>query len=81
VATMVRILENKGYIDHETFGNTFRYFALVPQLEYQSQEVDGIVKKYFNNSVSRMVAFFAKKENISKDELEEIMKIIKEKQP
>ncbi len=58
---MVRILEEKGFLDHETFGNTFRYFPLVSKEQYQKHAFEDIVKQYFNNSYPRMLAYFAKK--------------------
>ncbi|HLZ15954.1 MAG TPA: BlaI/MecI/CopY family transcriptional regulator [Cyclobacteriaceae bacterium] len=77
VATMVRILEDKGFLDHETFGNTFRYFPVVSKEDYQKHAFDDIVKQYFNNSYPRMLAFFAKEQKISNDEIKEILEIIK----
>src|SRR6201991_3099205 len=76
VATMVRILEDKGFLRHETFGNTFQYYPLVSKEEYQNQAFDDIVRKYFNNSYPRMLAYFAKEQKISPDELNEILQLI-----
>src|SRR3954467_8206311 len=59
VATMVRILEDKGFLGHESFGNTFRYFPVISKEEYQKHAVSDIVKQYFNNSYPSMLAFFA----------------------
>lgn len=77
VATMVRILEEKGFLDHETFGNTFRYFPIIQKEQYQKHAFEDIVKTYFNNSYSRMLAFFAKEQKISKEEINEILELIK----
>ncbi len=79
VATMVRILEEKGFLDHESFGNTFRYFPLISKEDYQKQAVGDIVKQYFNNSYPNMLAYFAKEQKLSKKELDEILNIIKSK--
>jgi BlaI family penicillinase repressor len=77
VATMVRILEDKGFLSHESLGNTFRYFPVVSKEEYQKQAVGDIVRQYFNNSYPSMLAFFAREQKISKAEINEIMNIIK----
>jgi len=77
VATMVRILEEKGFLDHETFGNTFRYFPLVSKDDYQKHFFDDMVKQYFNNSYPSMLAYFAKEQKISKEEINDILEIIK----
>lgn len=77
VATMVRILEDKGFLAHETFGNTFRYYPVVSKEQYQNHAFDDIVRQYFNNSYPRMLAYFAKEQKISSDELKEILELIK----
>lgn len=77
VATMVRILEEKGFLDHEAFGNTFQYFPIVSKEDYQAHAFGDIVKQYFNNSYPSMLAYFAREQKISKDEMTEILEIIK----
>ncbi len=81
VATMVRILEEKGFLGHESFGNTFRYYPIVSKEAYQRQTLGDIVKQYFNDSYPSMLAFFAKEEKISKADLEEILQLIQSKKP
>jgi predicted transcriptional regulator len=79
VATMVRILEEKGFLGHESFGNTFRYFPVISKEDYQKHAVGDIVKQYFNNSYPNMLAYFAKEQKLSKAELNDILNIIKSK--
>jgi BlaI family penicillinase repressor len=77
VATMVKILEEKGFLSHESVGNVYQYFPLVSREEYQGHAMEDIVSKYFDNSYPRMLAFFAKQQNLSEAELNEIIKLIK----
>ena len=79
VATIVKILEDKGFLDHETVGNMHQYFPVISRDDYQKHAMKDIVSKYFNNSYPRMLAFFAKEQNLTEDELSEIVKIIKSK--
>jgi predicted transcriptional regulator len=79
VATMVKILEEKGFLDHDTVGNLYRYFPIVSREEYQKHAMKDIVSQYFDNSYPRMLAFFAKEQNLSEDELNEILQMIKSK--
>ena len=81
VATMVKILEEKGFLDHDTVGNVYRYFPTVSREEYQKHDMKDIVKKYFDNSYPRMLAFFAKEQKLTEDELKEIIQLIKSEQP
>src|SRR5690242_17658384 len=77
VATMVKILEEKGFLDHETIGNVYRYFPVINREDYQRHFMKDIVSQYFDNSYPRMLAFFAKEQNLSEEELKEIIKLIK----
>ena len=77
VATMVKILEEKGFLDHEPVGNVYCYFPKVSKEDYQKHDMKDIVSKYFDNSYPRMLAFFAKEQNLSEEELKEILEMIK----
>src|SRR5699024_4823726 len=76
VSTVVRHLETKGFIEHETFGNTHRYYPKISKAEYSAFYMKSASKRFFNNSYKNMLSFFAKEEKISPEELEEILKII-----
>lgn len=77
VATMVKILEDKGFLAHEAIGNIFRYYPIISRDEYQGHAMKDIVSQYFNNSYPSMLAYFAKEQKISDTELNEIIEIIK----
>jgi BlaI family transcriptional regulator, penicillinase repressor len=77
VATMVKILEDKGFLDHETVGNIYCYFPVISREDYQKHAMKDIVSQYFDNSYPRMLAFFAREQFMSEDELKEIIKLIK----
>lgn len=79
VSTMVRILETKGFIGHKAFGKSHQYFPIVSKEEYQNKAVNDLLGSFFNDSLSEMVAYFAKKEEISEDELSNIIEMIKTK--
>ena len=77
VSTMLKILEEKEFILHERYGNMLRYSPIVSKDSYQTDAVGDIIEKYFDNSYANLVAHFAKNENISRGELEEILLTIK----
>ena len=77
VATMVKILEDKGFLAHEAIGNIFRYYPVISKDDYQKHAMKDIVSQYFNDSYPSMLAFFAKEQKISESELNEIIDIIK----
>ncbi|KOH43506.1 BlaI/MecI/CopY family transcriptional regulator [Sunxiuqinia dokdonensis] len=74
VSTIVRILEKKGFVAYEAFGKTHRYFPLISKKEYTRKYMKNFMKGYFSNSFKEMVSFFAREDNMSLAELEELMK-------
>lgn len=77
VATIVKILEEKGFLGHEVFGNLYQYHPIISREDYQKHAMKDIVKQYFDDSYPRMLAFFAKEQNLSEKELKEIFQMIK----
>jgi BlaI family transcriptional regulator, penicillinase repressor len=77
VSTIIRILEKKGFVDHEAFGKTYRYFPLVSKKDYTRKFLKNFLGSYFENSFKEMVSFFAKEDNMSVSEIEELMQEVK----
>ncbi len=78
VLTMVRILEKKGFVGHETFCKANRYFPLISKEEYSQNSLKGLVSNYFNGSYTELVSAFTKKENLSVEQLQELKRMIEE---
>ena len=73
LSTIVRSLEEKGFIDHEQFGNTHRYFPALSKVEYKKGTLGNVVKKYFDNSYKNVVSLLVEEENISLEELKRLI--------
>jgi predicted transcriptional regulator len=73
ISTVVRVLEEKGFIDHEQFGNTYRYFAKITKEEYSKGTMKDFVSKYFNRSYSSVVSMFVEEEEISTAEIKALI--------
>ena len=69
LSTIVRGLEDKGFLSHNTFGNTYQYYAAVSETEYSKGTLKNVIAKYFNNSYLGVVSSLIKEEDISVDEL------------
>jgi predicted transcriptional regulator len=80
VSTIVRILESKGFVDYEKQGKGHIYFPVVQQQEYSNQSINKLVDNYFQGSFKSMVSFFIKKNDISLNELESVLKEINKKE-
>ncbi len=76
VSTIVRILESKGFVDYEKKGKGHIYFPVLKKTEYSNQSINKLVNNYFQGSFQSMVSFFMKKNEISLDELESVLKEI-----
>ena len=79
VSTIVRILQSKGFVGYEKQGKGHIYFPLVQQQEYSNQSINKLVDNYFQGSFKSMVSFFMKKNDISLNELESVLKEINKK--
>ncbi len=77
VSTIVRILESKGFVNHEQKGKGYVYFPVVTKSEYSNQSINKLVNGYFQGSFKSMVSFFMKKNDMNLSELEAILKDIK----
>ena len=74
LSTFVRGLEEKGYVGHRAFGNSYQYYALVSQEDFKKKTLKGVIGKYFNNSYLGLVSSLVKEEEISLDELKELIR-------
>ncbi|MEM6802329.1 MAG: BlaI/MecI/CopY family transcriptional regulator [Bacteroidota bacterium] len=76
VSSMVRFMEDKGYIGHKAYGKTHEYFPLISKESYSKQSLSNLVSGYFSNSYKSVISFMAKEEEISIEELKEIISMI-----
>ncbi|PKB18402.1 BlaI/MecI/CopY family transcriptional regulator [Flavobacterium sp. 5] len=76
LSTIVRNLEEKGYVSYNAFGNTHQYYPIVNIEDYRKGFMNTAIDNYFNSSYKNMVSFFAKEEKISAAELREILTMI-----
>jgi len=74
VSTIVRILEEKEFVGHESFGRTYQYFPLVTKKEYTKKFMKGFMKNYFENSAKNMFSFLSNEDELSVEEIEELKK-------
>ena len=73
LSTYVRALEDKGFLSHESFGTTYRYFTVISNEEYNNRTLKNIIAKHFNNSYLNVVNTFIKNEKISVDEIRKLL--------
>lgn len=76
VSTIIRILEQKEFVSHETKGRGFIYFPIISKEEYKNFSLRKVMGAYFEGSLSKMVSFFAEKEKLDSKEINDILNII-----
>ena len=76
VATLLKRMQDKKFVDYKQYGRSREYFHLVKKTDYFSKHVNGIIKNFFNDSAGQFASFFTKETNLSQEELEELRVII-----
>ncbi len=76
VATLLKRMYDKGFVNYKLHGKSREYFPLVKKSDYFSKHVNGLIKNFFNNSASQFASFFTSETNLSVSELESLKKLI-----
>ena len=79
LSTIVRNLEDKGYVSYTAYGKTHQYFPIIKKEDYRKRFFNTAIDNYFNSSYKNVVSFFANEEKISVEELKEIINLIENK--
>ena len=76
IATLLKRMTDKNFIGYKLYGNSREYHPLVKKADYFSKHVNGLIKTFFNDSVSQFASFFTKETEMTEAQLEELKKII-----
>jgi len=76
LSTIVRLLEEKGFVSYKSYGKSHQYFPIISLEDYRGVFVKDSIRKYFGNSVSNLVNYFVKEEKLTENEIQELMDII-----
>ncbi len=74
ISSVVRILEKKGFLGFKAYGKTYEYFPLIKEEKYKRYSLKGLIDSYFGGSFQQLVSFMVKKKDLSKAEIEEMLK-------
>ena len=78
ISSIVRILEKKEFVDHKAYGRTYEYFPIIEKESYSKFSLKRLVSNYFEGSMSELVSFLVKEDDISVDDLKELTKKLEE---
>lgn len=76
IATLLKRMQDKGFVGYTLFGNSRQYYPLVKKIDYFSKHINGIIKNYFGDSALQFASFFTTTSNLTASELEDLKKII-----
>lgn len=76
ISTIVRILEDKKFLDHKAYGKTYEYFPIVLKDEYSKKTLSKFISDYFEGSASNLVSALVKDEKLDADELKKLLNLL-----
>ncbi len=76
ISTIVRILEDKGFVSHKKKGRAHIYYPLIDKKSYAYFLLNNLSSTYFGSSMRQMMVFSLREKKISVSELEELRNII-----
>ncbi len=79
ISSIVRILEKKGFVDHNTYGRTHEYFHLVEKEAYSKFSLSSLVSGYFEGSMNNLVSFLVKENDMNLKELTKLIQDLEKK--
>lgn len=79
VLTMLRTLEDKGYVAHEEEGRAYRYYPLVERSEAGASAVGRLMRKLFRGSPEMLLTHLVSQRGLTKDQLESMRKLLDER--
>jgi predicted transcriptional regulator len=81
LSTYVRMLEDKGFLSHESLGATYRYFPIIDEAQYRNGNLKNVIRKYFDNSYLNVVSTLIKEKDLSVDEVRKLLDEVEKQSP
>lgn len=76
VATLVKFLEEKGFVEREPMANSFRYKVKISERQYHGDTVSEVVARYYDNSYLSLVSQFVEEDKMDIQELKDLISLI-----
>ena len=76
IATLLKRMKDKGFIDYQVYGASRKYFALINKSDYFKGQFSGMLQNFFGNSAAQFASFFTKSTDLTQKELEDLREII-----
>ncbi|MGA9213626.1 BlaI/MecI/CopY family transcriptional regulator [Kaistella sp.] len=76
IATLLKRMQTKNLVGYKTFGNSREYFPMIDKETYFNHEMNSMIDRFFNSSVSQFASFFASNKKLSQSQLKDLRDII-----
>ena len=76
IATLLKRMTDKDFVGYKQMGRSRQYYPLVKKSDYFSKHVNGLIKKFFNDSAAQFASFFTSETELSEEELKELKAIV-----
>jgi predicted transcriptional regulator len=76
LASNIKLLEKKGFLDHKSYGKIHEYFPTISQSDYRKNSFNELIEDYFEGSVENVLSFMVKEKGLSEKDIEELQKLI-----
>lgn len=73
VATLIKFLEEKGFLEREPMANSYRYKVKTTERQYRGSTVSDVVARYYDNSYLSLVSQFVEDEKMDLQELKDLI--------
>lgn len=80
LSSLVRKLEDKGLVGHDSFGKAHRYYPILKKSDYRKKSFKKLMQQYFEGSPEELLSFFVKEEHIEIEDLTALLEQIKKKE-
>jgi predicted transcriptional regulator len=78
LSSLVRKLEQEGWIGHEAFGKTYRYYPQISREAYLKSSFRSLVDNYFEGSSQRLLSFFVREQEVEPEQINRLLREIKD---
>lgn len=78
VASVVRLLETKGFLGYKAYGRTHEYFLKISREQYRKRGFRHLLESYFDGSPASLLSFMAEEKHLTREELDELRRMIDE---
>lgn len=78
IATIIKILDKKGFVSYKSYGNTYQYYPLISKADYSKKHLNKVFSRHFENSIEDVVTFFADNNKVKVSDIDAAIKALKE---